>query len=200
MKTNSQRNVLVLVDLWLHQCISSVLPSQSYDWYKSKHSAKKLNQGWSLTHLLIFCCLYRAGSQGQQSMQLSSQLIWGNTKVFLSRPRDVTSAIWPVFTPGSPPSRTRLETSTRRHPEGTGAWTALTVSTSTWRNQQARFYFSSAFSTTRLVLLGDKLAAMQVDTSLATWIADYLTGRWYTCLTSHYHGFKLLHRDLPPLL
>lgn len=115
---------------------------------------------------------------------LSSQFIWGNTKVFLSRPRDGTSAIWPVFTPGSPPSRARLETSTRRHPEGTDARTALTVSTSTWRNQQARFYFSSAFSTTRLVLLGDKLAAMQVDTSLATWIADYLTGRQYMWLTS----------------
>uniref|UniRef100_A0AAX7SJH0 Reverse transcriptase domain-containing protein n=1 Tax=Astatotilapia calliptera TaxID=8154 RepID=A0AAX7SJH0_ASTCA len=39
------------------------------------------------------------------------------------------------------------------------------------------FDFSSAFNTIRPTLLGDKLAAMQVDASLVSWIVDYLTGR-----------------------
>lgn len=39
------------------------------------------------------------------------------------------------------------------------------------------FYFSSAFHTLRPDLLGEKLAAIQVDVSLVSWIVDYLTGR-----------------------
>ncbi|KAJ0028904.1 hypothetical protein NQD34_003901 [Periophthalmus magnuspinnatus] len=39
------------------------------------------------------------------------------------------------------------------------------------------FDFSSAFDTIRPALLAEKLAVMQVDDSLVSWIVDYLTGR-----------------------
>ncbi|KAJ0001685.1 hypothetical protein NQD34_001481 [Periophthalmus magnuspinnatus] len=39
------------------------------------------------------------------------------------------------------------------------------------------FYFSSAFDTIRPALLAEKLAVMQVEDSLVSWIVDYLTGR-----------------------
>ena len=37
--------------------------------------------------------------------------------------------------------------------------------------------FSNAFDTIQPALLGEKLAAMQVDAPLVSWIVDYLTGR-----------------------
>ena len=37
--------------------------------------------------------------------------------------------------------------------------------------------FSSAFNTIQPLLLQDKLARMQVDPHLVTWVTDYLTGR-----------------------
>lgn len=39
------------------------------------------------------------------------------------------------------------------------------------------FDFSSAFNTIHPALLGKKLADMQVDTSMISWVIDYLTGR-----------------------
>lgn len=38
-------------------------------------------------------------------------------------------------------------------------------------------FFSSTFDTIRPALLAEKLTAMQVDSSLVSWIVDYLTGR-----------------------
>ena len=39
------------------------------------------------------------------------------------------------------------------------------------------FDFSSAFNTIRPALLGEKIAAIQVEAPIVSWIADYLMGR-----------------------
>ena len=39
------------------------------------------------------------------------------------------------------------------------------------------FDFSSAFNTIRPALLGEKMAVMQVEAPIVSWIVDYLTGR-----------------------
>ena len=45
------------------------------------------------------------------------------------------------------------------------------------------FDFSSAFNTIRPALLDEKMAAMQVDAPIVSWIVDYLMGRpQYICL------------------